>query len=131
MILAGQIVDRETKRKGLAVFWLRRCGRVHLTGFRLRFRSSHKLRLGEREQISQFCRIDEIPGGNRSLAIEFCIEHRHAADPVVIGLGRNRNVFEQNRELSVAEIGHEHGLQNRNRDAKLMREPRHGPVAGI
>ena len=131
MILAREVIHRETNREGLLVIGTRFLRRVEFSSFLSRFRTRHKFRPGQWQKVAQFRCINEIR----------CVQnHRIAGSQaahldlphVVAGDLRTRCfMFQQQNQLLRAQVWIEQLVENGQRHTRLVAKPRDRAVARI
>ena len=102
--------------------------RVRLAGHRLRLEAGHVLDARERQQLPGLGRVEEPVGLTRRP--RRARAQRDRGDPVAVGLGGHRRVLEQDVRRPAA-VRREHRLEHRERDARLVAEPRHEAGARV
>ena len=98
---------------------------VRLARLRLALGPDDELDAGQGQQVAQLGRVEEIRSDQRRARRGSCRSRTITArDPVALDLGPHRLVLEQDQQPSRRRMGGEHRGEDRQRDLRLVAEPR-------
>ena len=109
----------------------RRAGACGSAGLTLAFGSDHVFDAGQRQHVSQFGRIKKIRRDEHALHAGLGVANCDRSNTITLDVRPQRLVFEEDQEPSARTIGCQQFRQHRQRDPRLVAEPRYAAVTGV
>ena len=131
VILAREIIQRETKREALQIIRLGFVLRVRFASRGFRLRADRVFRFCERQQVALFGGVGKKRRAQNQLVAQLQIVNGNRFHPVAAGRRADDLVLQQNLHLSVAKIRRKHFVKHCQRHAWFAADARDPAAAGI
>ena len=131
MVLALEVVDRETRGHRLHVQRLRSGRRVRLAGVLARLEPGDVLGAAQRQQLAGLGGVDNEVGPDDALHPGDTIAQSHGLHTVPVAERNLRHVLEQHPEAIRGSMRRQHRLEHREPDPRLGRQSAHAARARV